>query len=468
MQTDPPSPAMETDPPSPTMETDLLVVGAGPAGLAHAFWRQHAEPHLDLCVVDRCPEPGGWVRTRRIEGFLCEQGPQGVRPDAVSDAFFDALGITGQIVPASPAARQRFIARDGTLHPLPTGPGGLFKTDIFTLAGKLSLCLEPFRGTHGDAEESLADFVGRRFGSQAVPLAEAMASGVYGGDAHQIEMGSAFPAVKNLEHQHGSLLRGMIKRRRAAKGRPEPKRPPLHSFRSGMETMVQAIRTRLARHLRLGREVTAIRRRDERWVVTLGGEVETQIAARELVLAIPARRAAELLRELDPELAASLALTPFASVANVYLGFWRSDVEDQLSGFGFLLDRRENSKVLGAMYCSSFFPDHAPADKFLVRVMAGGVLHPEAVEATDAALISDAEKLLRGYTGITGPLIFSRVSRARDAIPQYIRGHGSRLRQVRALTARHEGLRLIGNSYDAVSVVGQLAQPDHLADPVDR
>ena len=48
--------------------------------------------------------------------------------------------------------------------------------------------------------------------SAGMPLAEAMASGIYGGDAHAIEMAAAFPTIANLEREHGSLLRGVMAR----------------------------------------------------------------------------------------------------------------------------------------------------------------------------------------------------------------------------------------------------------------
>lgn len=439
------------------LRTSLLVIGAGPAGLAHAFWRARHDPTLDYRIVDTAPGPGGRVQTRRVEGYLCELGPQGLRPNDASDDFLAALGIEGAVVAANPDARLRYLARDGRLHALPSGPGTLVSTDIFSLVGKLSLLCEPFRARGTDAEESLAAFAARRLGRRSVPLAEAMASGVYGGDAHDIEMAAAFPAVAKLEQEHGSLLRGMMRRRKMAT--PQARRPMLATFGGGMETLVQRMRERVGSRLTLGREAVAISRRDDGWNVVLGGEVPTEIHTRELVLAIPSRRAAQLVGAVDPELSDALARIPFASVANIYLGFAEKDAREVMRGFGFLLDRRENSPMLGAIYCSAVFPQSAPSGKFLVRVMAGGVLHPEAVERDEDDLASEAEAMIRRYTGLDGRLLFKRVYKVRDAIPQYVRGHSALVRRIRELSAGHPGLRLIGNSYDEVSVVGQLHRP---------
>ena len=440
---------------------DLLVIGAGPAGLAHAFWRTLDDPELDVRIVDKNPRPGGLVRTERIEGYVCEHGPQGIRPTDDSDAIFTALGIENDVVAADPSARLRYLGRNGTLHTFPSGPGDLIKTDIFDWRGKLSLCLEPLRRRGNHAEESLAGFVGRRFGKQAIPLAEAMASGVYGGDAHAIELQSAFPSVASMEQDHGSLIRGMMARRRRNKN--AKKRPPLCTFRGGMETFAQALRRRLDGRFLLGRAVKNIRQHDGGWQVTLGGEVESQISARQLVLAIPARCTAALLDATAPDLASELRTIPYASVANIYLGFWSSDACDVLQGFGFLLDRQEQTDMLGAIYCSSVFPQSASTGKFLVRLMAGGTLHPETMDRDDEDLAADAEAMLRRYTGLSGQLLFRRVRRAVDAIPQYTKGHGARVERIRSLACELPGLSLIGNSYDDVSVVGQLGRPTSAA-----
>lgn len=439
----------------PRSTTDLLIVGAGPAGLAHAFWRRRAEPELDVQIVERQATAGGWIQTREIEGYICELGPQGIRPDDDSERFLAALGIEDQVMPASPLARHRFLARDGKLHPLPSGPRGLIGTDIFTLTGKLSLCMEPFRRRQALPDETLAEFVGRRFGRQAVPLAEVLANGVFGGDAHALEMGAAFPGVKDLETEHGSLVRGMLARRKTR--RDKPNRLALHSFIGGMHTMIESLCELLGDRLSLSTGVETIAQRGDAWSVRL--DDGSTIDARELVLAVPSRIAAGLVETTCPELALELNEIPFASLANVYLGYPRSEVEERLAGFGFLIDRRDASSMLGAIYCSSVFPSCAPDDRFLVRVMAGGAMHANTLEESDDSIVRQADAMLRSYTGLSAPLVFEHVQRARTAIPQYIRGHRRRVARIRQRVASLPNLQLLGNSYDTVSVVGQLRIP---------
>ncbi len=443
------------------MQTDLLIIGAGPAGLCHAFWRLQQDPDLDVRIVDKAPQPGGWVQTRRTEGYSCEMGPQAYRPCDKSDALITALEMESRVVPCNDAAKLRFIARGGSLHPLPMGPRDLLRSKLFSLVGKLRLVTELFRKSRSPAGETLAEFVRRRFGSQAVPLAEAMASGVFGGNAHRLEMAAAFPKVLELEAKHGSVMKAlgaMAKERKAAEQDGRKPRAALCTFKTGMEELIQALRQRLNDRLVLGWEISRVRRIRDRWTAFLAGDSATTITANELVIAVPADTAALLLPDVDTELAAELLAIPFADIVNVYLGFWESDAAGKLEGFGFLMDRSENSPYLGAIYASSLFPDRAIENKFLVRILAGGALYEGFGERDEEDIAREAEGVLRRYTGLTGQLLFKRVHKLRDAIPQYVVGHADRVRHIQDLCGRHPGLRLIGNSYHDVSVVGQLGQ----------
>jgi len=440
------------------MQADLLIIGAGPAGLCHAFWRLQQDPNLDVRIVDKAPQPGGWVQTRRIEGYSCEIGPQGFRPNDASDALIKALDMESRVVPCNEAAKLRFIARHGSLHPLPMGPKDLLKTRLFNLGGKLRFITEPFRKSRSPAGETLAQFTRRRFGKQAVPLAEAMASGVFGGDAHRLEMAAAFPQVLELEAKHGSLLKAMgalARQRRESGAKP---RPALCTFKTGMEELVQTLRQQLSDRLVLGWEVSRVRRIRDRWTAFLSGDSATTITANELVIAVPAHTASLLLPDVDADLATELRAIPFADIADIYLGFWASDAAQKLAGFGFLMDRSENSPYLGAIYASSLFPDRAMKDRFLVRIMAGGALHEGFLERDEETIAKEAEQLLRDYTGITGQLLFKRVYKLRNAIPQYVEGHRDRVLRIETLSGRQPGLRLIGNSFHEVAMVGQLGK----------
>lgn len=432
---------------------DLVIAGAGAAGLAHAFFRQRAQPTIRVLVADAGPRAGGWVRTVHRDGYTCEAGPQGFRPNADSDALCAALGITANVVPAAAAAKKRWVLLRNRLVPLPGGLRQFLMSPLLSFGDKLRICREPWRQRGADAEESMAGFVARRFGAGTRPLAEALAHGIFAGDADRLEMASMFPQAVALEQQHGSVVRGMLRKKRDP-AQPRVRRPVLCSFPGGMSFIVERLARGLGDALRLHTAVSSLRRDGNGWIIGLGDGVKGTVRAREVVLAIPAPAAASLVESFDAALAAELRQIRAASVASVYLGAPRKRYAHPLDGFGCLAPKQP-STLLGVLLCSSVFPNHAPADHALLRVMTGGIDHPAEIERSDDELVRQAVAHVRTLYGLSGEPTFVHVERCRSAIAQFETGHSRRLERIRARLPAHGGLTLLGASYRQIAVVGQ-------------
>lgn len=432
---------------------DLLIAGAGAAGLAHAFFRSRTDPTLRIGVAEAGARAGGWVRTVVRDGYTCEAGPQGFRPNADSDALLAALGAAGDVVDAAPAAKKRWVLLGGRLVAMPAGPLQFLASPVLSFPDKLRLLGEPWRRRGGDPEESMAGFLARRFGAGTRPLAAALAHGIFAGDAARLEMASMFPQAVALEQQHGSLVRGMFAKKRD-KTRPRVRRPVLCSFRAGMSGLVERLAGALGDALLLDTPLRALQADGDGFAVDLGGSRPRRVRAREVVLAIPAPAAATLVAPFDDELATELRQIRSASVASVYIGAPRAQFAHALDGFGCLSPAQE-SPLLGVLLCSSVFPHHAPADHALLRVMSGGVDHPAEPDRSDHELCRQAVEHLRRLYGFRGEPTFLHVERCRNAIAQYEAGHRRRLERIAARIAHHPGLSLLGASYRQIAVVGQ-------------
>src|SRR6202020_1024259 len=96
---------------------------------------------------------------------------------------------------------------------------------------------EPLRGTSPPAEEeSVANFVRRKFGSEILEyLVAPFVSGVYAGDPEQLSLKAAFPSLADRERDFGRGVSGAIKSR-PTDGAKTPK-PSLCSFRGGVATL---------------------------------------------------------------------------------------------------------------------------------------------------------------------------------------------------------------------------------------
>lgn len=190
--------------------------------------------------------------------------------------------------------------------------------------------------------------------------------------------------------------------RRALRVEPEP-----CSFPTGCEDIVQAYRRELGSDLRLGRPVTQVQpKADGGFAVTLGGEVPTNLHAKELVLATSATASARMLGPIEPELPQIAEQQQHEQRAFVWFGGLSKDTPE-LHGYGMLPHERVDSPITEIIFCTEVFANRAMPDRCLARVEVAMTELPENdVEVTD---ITETE--LRRWTLTKAPFGFTKVHR---------------------------------------------------------
>ena len=245
----------------------VAVIGGGVSGLAVAYElisRSGRLPgSLRLLCLEARQRCGGNIRSERESGFLCEWGPNGFLDNAPATLdLVRRLGLEERLVRAEQAAARRFVYRKGRLRQVPTGPLSFLASDILPLPGKLRLFGEPFVRRKRDwDDESVFDFAARRIGAPAASiLVDAMVSGIHAGNARTLSLPAAFPRMREMEREHGSLVRAMIAKARKARrtsegGGPAGPGGQLCSFRDGMQELIDALVREVGDRLETGRPV---------------------------------------------------------------------------------------------------------------------------------------------------------------------------------------------------------------------
>jgi len=448
-------------------ETDALVIGGGITGLAAAHCLRDRLGRESVLLVEAGPEPGGTARTELRDGFVCEWGPNGfLDKEPKTLEWIDALGLTDRLVRANEAAAHRFVYRRKRLHEIKPPPGFLL-SPLLSLPGRARLLCEPLiPGKTDDAPESVWSFAARRIGREAADTMVApMISGIYGGDARQLDLASCFPRMAEMEREYGGLLKALRAiRKRNPDASPMGPRGTLTSFDRGMGVLTQTACEALGDRAWADTAATKIACDDGGYVVSLADG--RAIRARAVVVAAPAFAAADLVRELDAEAAHALDGIPYAGLAVVCTGYPREAVAHALDGFGFLVPRTEGLRVLGCLWTSTLFPGRAPDGMVMLRTMYGGFTDPEAVQLDDDALIELMSEEVHPILGIESRPEFVQIFRHGRGIPQYVLGHRKRVEAIAAAEDRHPGLVFAGNAYRGVSLHDCVLSAHRAADRV--
>jgi len=430
-------------------EVGVVVAGSGIAGLAAALQLQLAGK--DVLVVDPSDRPGGVMRTDHVSGYVIERGPNTTYVKAPMLELIRTLGLEKSLLAAQPASRLRLIYDGGRLLPVPMSPLALLRTPLLSAGGKLRIFAEPFIRRSNASEESVAEFIGRRLGSQVVEgMVGPFLTGVYAGDERELGAAAVFPSLVEMERRSGSILFGALaglfrRRPRGLRGS--------HSAAEGLGPFARALAERLAEPVALENRVTAVRSDGDRWLVrTSGPGGERRVRAKRVVLAVPADQAGEILRGLDSELADELCAIEYAPIVGIPLGVDPEAVREKIQGFGFLVPRRAELKLLGCLYMSQLFPSRAPAGRELLQCLVGGMRWPEVVELPDDEIVAQVLADLDRVLGLREEPRVLAVTRWRQAIPQPKRDHVARIARIRERLAGYPGIALAGAYLGGISV----------------
>ena len=443
----------------------IAIIGGGISGLSAAFaLEKHrlAGGSLEYVLFESSPRLGGVLVTEHVDDCLVEAGPDSFLTEKpwASDLCRE-VGLGDQLIGSNDADRKTYILVKGRLALIPDGLMFMVPTKItptvlsplFSIRTKLRMAREWFHPPRkADADETVAAFVERHYGSEMVDrLADPLLSGVYGGEAAQLSVRAVLPRFTEMEATHGSLGRAMLAaRKKMARASKAPARPLFTSLKNGMQQLVDAVVSRLpASALLANSSVQRLRRQQGGWMVSAGYASDHFDA---VVVATPAQTAAELLGMVSENLACELRGIEYTSSVTVNLGYGARVRAALPPGFGFLVPRSEEKRMLAATFVHNKFPHRAPEDRALLRCFIGGARHEQILQAPDAEVIRIVREELQQIIGLTADPLFTRVYRWQGAMAQYGVGHLERLERIQGLLQQLPGLTLAGNGYRGIGV----------------
>lgn len=497
-------------------QVDCVVIGAGITGLNLVYQLQkkfasNTGKPLNVLLVERKNRVGGaiqseWCESESGQKFLIESGPntfQGTQKTIHS--LCEQLKLSP--LASSSLAKNRYIYTCpggqpvqpdlAKLIPLPMDPVSFLKSPLLSWQAKLNLMREPLRipspqkqtghsfslpesMLHPD--QSISDFARYHFGQEVLDqILTPFLTGVYAGNPDELSLKSTFPKLAALEREHGSIIRGAFNAMWQARKNKKNSQPQsaslkmnrhlLYNFENGMQALPQALANAIpAEKQLLNATLVSLEALPDGRGYMLYFNEYPPCHARTVVFTAPADETAQYLDFLNPPVSRLLREIQYSPMAVIHLGFEKQALAHPLNGFGFLVPRTQNIKLLGSIFSSSLFPNRAPDNHVMLTCFLGGAFHPEIPALPEHVLINQVLSDLTTVFHLSEKPVpmFSKVISWARAIPQYTLGHTERIAEMNRHGEKYPGLWLTGNYRRGVSLNDCIVQGDHLADQVEQ
>jgi oxygen-dependent protoporphyrinogen oxidase len=444
----------------------VVIIGGGITGLTAAYYLQKEAKEkgmlLDVKLVEASHRLGGKIQTVKRGGYVIERGPDSFLARKQSATrLAKEVGMDKELISNTSGksyvlVRQRLYPMPGgSIMGIPTQIAPFITTGLFSPAAKARAAADFVLPRSNPAQDqSLGEFFRRRLGDEVVEnLIEPLLSGIYAGDIDQLSLMSTFPQFYQVEQKYRSLILGMKKSTgsQAKKaGSPKKKEGMFLTFKSGLQSLVDAIETRLEPGSVLkGYRVESIRKNASHYTIDVyGGE---KLQADSIVMAAPHHAVHTIFSGWG--LFGQFKEMLSTSVATVALAFPEEAIEEDIDGTGFVVSRNSDYTITACTWTHKKWPHSTPKGKVLLRCYVGRAGEDAVVDLSDDQIIKIVLDDLNKTMNITMNPDFAYVTRWKDSMPQYTVGHKERIEDVKKQVKEYlPGVFLAGSSYEGLGV----------------
>lgn len=455
------------------MKKRIALIGSGISGLtaAYVLHRDYAGS-CDFTLFEASGRPGGIIETLRTDGFTIECGPDSwVAEKPWAEQLVRELGLEEELLQSNDRERRTYIARAGSLSPLPGGMRMMVPTDLdavrtsplFSEAAKQAYAAEPSRAPElrdtallhlgSNADESVAAFVRRHFGEEVVEtVAGPLLAGVFGGDIEKLSARALLKPFVAIEAQHGSLIAGLQQSSRTSS-------PPVFTtLAGGLGTLVDRLVQSLpSASIRLSCPVRALYPLSAGWAIeTTHGREPFDCA----LIATPLATTRQLLASLSvPEAQRAAAMLPAEAASGLVVALgYSAETEPGPAippGFGFLVaaSQADDHNLLACTFLHQKFSRRAPAGATLLRAFFASSAADSLSRHSDDEIAAIARDQLVPFLGpLPEHADVTVVRRWPRSLPQYEVGHLARMEEFEACVFDLPGIGVAGNALRGVGL----------------
>ncbi len=324
----------------------IAIIGAGISGLSLCYFLNQLDPGLKVTLFEKESAIGGKIQKK--DNF--HLGPKTVlmREGSALCRLIEGLGLKEKLKMPSQNSKIRYVIYQGKLTALPSSLSTFFKKPWNK--GLLSLLKEPFIPRKVE-DETLESFFNRRIGKFLTEyIVDPFVKGIYGAELSELSTVSSFGALKKLEVENHSLIRGSLFKK--------TKKRKMISFENGMSELTQALQLQIQGEILTNVEVKEIKASGDEVVLEFE---EGSNAFDHVFVATDLTGLKALLGVVN---------FPSTSITTVHFGYAKNL---ELKGFGCLSPKNENQPFLGIVFDTAVFPHFTTHDRLeTITVMIKG------------------------------------------------------------------------------------------------
>ena len=443
----------------------VAVVGGGISGLMCA--RRLSEQNVRVILFESSSIVGGQIRKARVADHEIDMGAEAIHVSAPGmTSLIGEVGLSGSLIKSNPG--MSWLWTESGLQRLPegVGPSGprklrpVLRSGVMSFGGLFRAGLEPLvprRKLRGDI--AVGNYVGKRFGTEVVDrFVDPVLGSLHAGDVYGLSLRAVTPELAAIADRRRSIMMSRRKQKASA---------PLSfaTWIGGLTTLTQRMLINTGVEVRTLTTVDSIDvLPNGRYQVSTLTDGATEVDA--VVLAVPARVAAKIVRLLSHTSTALLEKVRYASVATVIVAYPKVAIEGlkAFKGTGLLVPSHKGRFLKAATFVSTKWAHMDDPNVVLVRLSCGRANENIIESMTDAELVAKLHSDLVDATGIKSEPIESYVQRWPNAIPQLEVGHVELVSKIRQDLAFFKGIHIAGSSYDGLGIAACLRSGSNAAE----
>ncbi len=404
---------------------NYVIIGAGIAGLLCGFYLKKIG--ISFKIIEKNSSAGGVLGTKITPHGIAEQAANGFLWSAALQEVCDDLGL--EIITPKKEAKARYFVRRKKLRQYPFS--------IWETLGIGRRMFTPHRAPIHTMEDFGQAYFGDTFTRQ---LLEPAMGGIYGASLEAMSFPAVLGELSTHIETHPFLPKALRKWRNERKKntleKPKTARGT-HSFKGGMQALIDALAGHLKEHIQYDTEAT---------------EKDIQNTDNQYIITSPAHAISYF---FDDEMNDLLALINYMPMISTTLFFNKNDLKKFKEGFGCLIPRNEGLTILGVLFNSCIFEQRV-ADESMVSltcIMRDDSPTLSLIHGADIDIKNLVVNELDTLFDIQGELLDYAIFRWEEGIPVYSpQLHENLFKIDNILREKYSHINLFGNYTGRISI----------------